>query len=113
MGRCSRCKGEGHTRRTCPHDDDSAEVFRQAWLDSERRRRAAAYRASQEERNERIRTQWINWAMAQRADYVNPLAPSVSGPTKSQIKIQEILFDNSEKIPEGLYKDLMDALVIK
>jgi hypothetical protein len=51
--------------------------------------------------------------MAQRADYVNPLAPSVSGPTKSQIKIQEILFDNSEKIPEGLYKDLMDALVIK
>jgi len=48
--------------------------------------------------------------MAQRPDYV---VPSASGPTKSQVKIQEILFDNSEKIPEGLYKDLMDALVIK
>ena len=52
----------------------------------------------------------MNWAMAQRPDYV---AQSATGPTKSQIKIQEILFDNSEKIPEGLYKDLMDALVIK
>lgn len=48
--------------------------------------------------------------MAQRPDYA---VPSASGPTKSQVKIQEILFDNSEKIPEGLYKDLMDALVIK
>jgi len=36
-----------------------------------------------------------------------------SGPTKSQIKLQEIIFDNSDKIPEGLYKELMDALVLK
>ena len=110
MGRCSRCKGEGHTRRTCPHDDDSAEVFRQAWLDSERRRRDERRRQWEEERRQYERTRWINWAMAQRPDYV---ATSASGPTKSQVKIQELLFDNSEKIPEGLYKDLMDALVIK
>ena len=31
----------------------------------------------------------------------------------SLIKIQEILFDNSQDLPDGLYKQLMDALVIK
>jgi hypothetical protein len=31
----------------------------------------------------------------------------------SLIKIQEILFDNSQDIPDGLYKELMDALIIK
>ena len=33
-------------------------------------------------------------------------------PTKSEIKIQEILFEHCTEIPEGLYKRLMDALVI-
>ena len=32
---------------------------------------------------------------------------------KSLVKIQEILFDNSQDIPDGLYKELMDALIIK
>lgn len=32
---------------------------------------------------------------------------------KSLSKIQEILFDNAQDIPDGLYKDLMDALIIK
>jgi len=31
---------------------------------------------------------------------------------KRACKVQEVLFENSEKIPEGLYKELMDALVI-
>jgi hypothetical protein len=31
----------------------------------------------------------------------------------SLVKIQEILFDNSQDLPDGLYKQLMDALVIK
>ena len=31
----------------------------------------------------------------------------------SLVKIQEILFDNSQALPDGLYKQLMDALVIK
>ena len=33
-------------------------------------------------------------------------------PTPSEIKIQEILFENCTEIPDGLYKQLMDALVI-
>ena len=111
MGRCSRCKGEGHTCRTCPHDDDSAEVFRQAWLDSERRRRAAVYRAWQEEAHQRMQRQWMTWAVNQPEYAERTGCPS--GPTKSQIKLQEIIFDNSDKMPEGLYKELMDALVLK
>ena len=34
-------------------------------------------------------------------------------PTKSQVAIASLLFENSDKIPEGLYKQLMDALLIK
>ena len=34
-------------------------------------------------------------------------------PTVRERAVQEILFENSEKLPEGLYKQLMDALVIR
>jgi hypothetical protein len=33
-------------------------------------------------------------------------------PTNSEIKIQEILFEHCTEIPDGVYKQLMDALVI-
>jgi hypothetical protein len=33
-------------------------------------------------------------------------------PTPSEVKIQEILFENCQEIPDGIYKQLMDALVI-
>jgi len=36
-----------------------------------------------------------------------------SGPTVRESKIQEILFENAEIIPNGLYLKLMDALVIR
>lgn len=35
------------------------------------------------------------------------------GPTVRERAVQDILFENSEKIPDGLYKQLMDALVIR
>lgn len=38
---------------------------------------------------------------------------SRTGPTAREVKIQEILFDHCQEIPEGLYKELMDALVIQ
>ena len=34
-------------------------------------------------------------------------------PSPQMNKVQEILFDNADKIPEGLYLELMNALVIK
>jgi hypothetical protein len=36
-----------------------------------------------------------------------------SGPTVRESKVQEILFDHCQEIPEGLYKELMDALVLR
>ena len=47
---------------------------------------------------------------------VQPVQPVTNVAKKvpnSLIKIQEILFDNSQDLPDGLYKQLMDALVIK
>jgi len=41
-----------------------------------------------------------------------PLPPR-TGPTVREVKIQEILFDHCQEIPDGLYKELMDALVIR
>jgi len=36
-----------------------------------------------------------------------------SSPTVRESKVQEILFDHCQEIPEGLYKELMDALVLR
>ena len=47
---------------------------------------------------------------------VQPVQPVTNVAKKvpnSLVKIQEILFDNSQDLPDGLYKQLMDALVIK
>lgn len=40
-------------------------------------------------------------------------APPRWSPTVREVKLQEILFDRCQEIPEGLYKELMDALVIR
>ena len=39
--------------------------------------------------------------------------PPRNVPTVRERKVQEILFENAQKIPDGLYKELMDALVIR
>lgn len=44
---------------------------------------------------------------------VQPVSNTSKLVPKSLVKIQEILFDNSQDLPDGLYKQLMDALVIK
>lgn len=40
------------------------------------------------------------------------VAPTAT-PTVREVKIQEILFDHCQEIPDGLYKQLMDALVLR
>jgi hypothetical protein len=42
-----------------------------------------------------------------------PLPPPRNVPTVRERKIQEILFENAQSIPDGLYKELMDALVLR
>jgi len=44
---------------------------------------------------------------------VSPGQLAGPAPTVRERAVQDILFENSEKIPEGLYKQLMDALVIR
>ena len=56
------------------------------------------------------------FSFVSRYEYTPPL-PSPDNkkrsPTCNEIKIQEILFEHCTEIPEGLYMQLMDALVIK
>ena len=47
------------------------------------------------------------------ANIVQPVSNTTKQVPKSLVKIQEILFDNSQDLPDGLYKQLMDALIIK
>jgi len=35
------------------------------------------------------------------------------GPSRLAGAVQEIVFENAEKIPDGIYKQLMDALMIR
>lgn len=44
---------------------------------------------------------------------VSPVRVVNPGPTVRERAVQDILFENSEKIPDGLYKQLMDALVLR
>ncbi len=118
--RCPRCKGIGHDRNNCPHTDEQAQVLMRDWLTLQCLRQ-----------HTRLQRQWLDQAernARRQLEEQEPIVPyrqpggtlehhgdliESKGPTKSQLKIQEILFDNSDKIPEGLYKELMDALVIK
>jgi len=55
-------------------------------------------------------------AMQQRLQDLTSTAtarPPPSGPTIREQKVQEILFDHCQEIPEGIYKQLMDALVLQ
>lgn len=45
-------------------------------------------------------------------DDAGSVAPTAS-PTVREVKIQEILFDHCQEISDGLYKELMDALVLR
>ena len=36
-----------------------------------------------------------------------------NGPSRLAATVQEIVFENGDKIPDGIYKQLMDALMIK
>ena len=129
--RCSCCRQEGHNRTTCPHDAATATSLREAYNRTVR----SAIRAAREELSERriarplIQTRVeisdteaefrANVAhqvrnMQERLAALHRTGPPViaPGPTVRERKIQEILFDNAEMLPNGLYKELMDALVI-
>ena len=103
--RCGTCRQFGHNRTRCPYDAATQVSLREA------RRR------EQIEENRRSHEAFLRFDAARRAE--NPMLPDLGGqvprakPTCREVKVQEILFDHCQEIPEGIYKQLMDALVIQ
>ena len=113
--RCSCCRQEGHNRTRCPHDAAEATSLREAY-NTERREfhRALVERALRPPPNASLYDQVRDMQRRLRAltNDAGGVAPTAT-PTVREVKIQEILFDHCQEIPDGLYKQLMDALVLR
>ena len=120
--RCSCCRQEGHNRTRCPHDAAEATSLRDAY-NRERREfhRRLVERALRPPPNASLYDQVQDLqarltALREReriASGGHDPAAHPDGPSVCQVKIQEILFENAQQIPDGLYKELMDALMIR
>tara|TARA_B110000977_G_scaffold58524_1_gene79567 strand:- start:1395 stop:1772 length:378 start_codon:yes stop_codon:yes gene_type:complete len=113
--RCSCCRQEGHNRTRCPHDAAEATSLREAYNRERRERnRALVERAMRPGSNASLHDQVADMQRRLRAltNESGSVAPTAS-PTVREVKIQEILFDHCQEIPDGLYKQLMDALVLR
>ena len=132
--RCSKCCQLGHNRRYCKQNDSDASVMTASYNESlrcvKRYNRQKIQHEAYELRSRRYReieresyrtpdiieTQDINGniVFAPREIFLTPYEhKNISTRPRSLIKIQEILFDNSQDLSDGLYKQLMDALIIK
>ncbi len=123
--RCSLCRQVGHNQRNCPHTTEEATRLRIAFNTEQRQKQRQERQQLQQEtqRDNQYNAEWRANIFAQVVNMEERLAAIVdsqpttvvprSGPTVRERKIQEIIFENSEMIPNGLYKELMDALVIR
>jgi len=127
--RCGMCRQPGHDRRSCPCTAVEATHLRDEYNrgcreEAARRRQELNDRQRQiNERQQQLQSEWRAGVYAQVVDMQRrlqeltgdgtPLQPPRNVPTVRERKVQEILFDNAQKIPDGLYKELMDALVIQ
>jgi hypothetical protein len=108
--RCGSCRQLGHNRGSCPHTTLDACRLCEAFNREKRQERLRLQRL----RQERYRTIQIesDAMVVTRSGSAVRERKTRSGPTVRERKIQEILFDNAQMLPDGLYKELMDALVI-
>ena len=108
--RCSRCRLVGHQRRHCPHTEQTAERYRLEYqaVVREQRRVAAMERAERvaEGHEHALRVEF-------ERGFMRGLGSRGEGPSRLASAVQEIVFENAEKIPDGIYKQLMDALMIR
>lgn len=121
--RCGLCRQVGHNQRNCPHTTEEATRLRIAFNTEQRQERRQLHQRLQQSQEHQTDTEFRESMYAQVVDMQQRLAALVasepttvvprSGPTVRERKIQEIIFENSEMIPNGLYKELMDALVIR
>ena len=91
------------------------ESVRRARVLNERHQQLAAQALSQASNLEFRASMYAQVAAVQQRlqDLTSALVAVPSGPTVREKKVQEILFDHCQEIPEGLYKELMDALVLR
>jgi hypothetical protein len=100
----------GHQRRHCPHTEQTAERYRLEYqaVVREQRRVAAMERAEREAegREQALRDEF-------ERGFTRGMSYRDEGPSRLARAVQEIVFENAEKIPDGIYKQLMDALMIR
>lgn len=101
---CSVCKCVGHNKRTCP-TTGAAPPARVSFSSLH-----AAAHAAQSARLTAMSSEEFSQYVA--GGVAPPTNQRRKKPTHSEVKIQEILFENCQEIPDGIYKQLMDALVI-
>lgn len=95
---CGICKCAGHNKRTCP-TTGAAPRSRTSFAQLHAAQRSTLTTMSSED-------------FARYVGVEPPTNQRRKKPTPSEVKIQEILFENCTEIPDGIYKQLMDALVI-
>ena len=126
--RCSNCREMGHNTRSCKRSSDEATAMRNSFnevsmtvvtTNKQRRREWILNRVPVDvemrivdSRDSEGNVVFLTSEFSINRFPVENVKSSKSVP-KSLVKIQEILFDNSQDIPDGLYKELMDALIIK
>ena len=126
--RCSNCREMGHNTRSCKRSSDEATAMRESFnevsirvvtFNAMKRREWLLSRVPVDvemrvvdSRDHEGNVVFLASDFSINRAHVMNIKSSKSVP-KSLVKIQEILFDNSQDIPDGLYKELMDALIIK
>ena len=120
--RCGLCRQFGHNRSTCPHTAQEARSLAAEYVQNQRAARRTQVQAMRDELFERSveleRERWRadsaerEWRRLERGvwDFVHR---ENDGPSRLAATVQEIVFENSDKIPDGIYKQLMDALMIR
>jgi hypothetical protein len=126
--RCSNCREMGHNIRSCKRNPEEATAMRELFhevsmavdtANTARRRNWLLNRVpidlmlrvvDSRDREGNVVFLASEFSIT-RAPVMN--ANSSKSIPKSLSKIQEIVFDNAQHIPDGLYKELMDALIIK
>ena len=122
--RCGRCRQVGHVRTYCPHTTQEATRLAVAYVQSQRavrRDQVQAVRDELFERNlelarERGRAFELHSRVVELQGVVEGLAERPDrpqGPSRLAVAMQEIIFENAEKIPDGIYKQMMDVLMIR
>jgi len=120
--RCGMCRQLGHNRSTCPHTAQVARSLAAEYVQGQRAARRDQVQAVRDElferslelerERQRAESAEREWRRIERGvwDFVHR---ERNGPSRLAATVQEIVFENSDKIPDGIYKQLMDALMIK